>query len=225
MHLLAVTRPTILLLHGGPTHNPTGLNLSVEQVQSLVDVIRSRPVFVYIDFAYLGLGDGLEKDCEIPRLLLRELEEVAVGVSFSKNATLYAHRAGALIVKTKQRETVQSNLRQLIRSSISSAPVFGQKVMATLWKSFPNEWIRDVNVMREEVDRCRNLFIDRLPEFAALRDTRGLFGVLPLSDEEIRCLRKHHAVHLLPGGRVNFGGMETDRLDYLVQALQQISEV
>lgn len=216
--LLSVTRPTVLLLHGGPTHNPTGINLSLEQVRSLLDVIRSRPVFVYIDFAYLGLGDGLEKDAEIPRLLLQELEGVAVGVSFSKNATLYQHRTGVLMVKTDDVEIVQSNVRQLVRSTISSAPAFGQYVMATIWRLFPQEWIRDVNTMREQIDERKKRFIEQTPSFHSLKNTRGLFGILPVSEEEIQQLRESFGVHLLPGGRINFGGIETNRIEYLAQA-------
>lgn len=217
--LLAVTRPTILLLHGGPTHNPTGKNLSLDQIRSLLDVIRSRPVCVFIDFAYLGLGDGVNEDVQSPRLLLRELDEVAVGVSFSKNATLYGHRTGALMVKTTQRERVESNLRQLVRSTISSAPLFGQNVMATLWQSSRDVWLRDVEDMRQRTDRRRQMLIERLPVLASLQTTRGLFGMLPLLETDIQRLREMYAIYIPSGGRINFSGIEPSKLDSLVQAL------
>lgn len=221
-YLEAVTKPTVLLLHGGPTHNPTGINLTLEQVRSLTDVIKSRPVLVFVDFAYLGLGEGVDEDTAFTRLLLTELDEVAVGVSFSKNATLYCHRTGFLMVKAKNKDTVESNLRQMMRATISTAPAFGQLVLNAVFEQHYPDWRKQVDDMRHSIDRRREALIAKLPAYAYLRSTRGLFGVLKLTAAEIERLRREFSIYTPSGGRINFSGIRLDRIGYLTEALQII---
>ncbi len=217
-----VSEPTILLIHGGLTHNPTGINFSLEQLRVLADVIRSRPIFVFIDFAYLGLGEGIEQDTEFVRLLMRELQDVAVGISFSKNATLYAHRTGALLVKTKQKERVESNLRQIVRSSISSAPVFGQRILNTIFEQHFSLWQQNIDEMRQSIDSRRKALISAAPELRLLDSTRGLFGLLPITAEQVNQLQTEYSVYLPKDGRINFSGIETRRITYLTEALHSL---
>lgn len=221
-HIEAVVKPTVLLLHGGPTHNPTGVNLTLDQIRSLTDAIRSRPILVFIDFAYLGLGDGINEDAAFTRLLLDELDEVAVGVSFSKNATLYRHRTGVLMVKTKNKETVESNLRQLMRASISTAPAFGQMTLNAVFDRHEPSWLRNIDEMRRSIDRRRGALVAMAPSHAYLRSTRGLFGLLKISPKEIERLRREFSIYIPDGGRINFSGIRLDRIDHLIEALNTV---
>lgn len=218
----ATDRPSVLLLHGGPTHNPTGLNLSVEQLETLIPVIRSRPIFVFVDFAYWGLGDGFEEDARGVRLLARELDDVAVGVSFSKNATLYCHRTGALFVKTQRRETVEANVRRAVRTSVSNPPAFGEAILSDVFESHLDEWRAEVEEMRQSVNRRRAAITERCPRLSYLRDTRGLFGQLRLTDAQVDRLREKFAIYIPAGGRVNLAGLRTDAIDSLAAALEAV---
>lgn len=218
----ATDRPSVLLLHGGPTHNPTGLNLSVADVEALIPVIRSRPIFVFVDFAYWGLGDGFEEDARGVRLLARELDDVAVGVSFSKNATLYCHRTGALFVKASTRDAVEANLRRAVRTTVSNPPAFGEAILSDVFASHLDEWRAELEGMRQSVDRRRDALVDRCPRLSYLRDARGLFGQLRLTDAQVDRLRDEFAVYIPAGGRVNLSGLRMDAIDQFAAALEAV---
>lgn len=216
-----VAEPTVLLLHGGPTHNPTGLNLSPDQIQSLIPFISSKPVFVFVDFAYLGLGDGFEQDASSVRVLWQGLDQVAVGVSFSKNASLYCHRTGALFVKSSNDPDIESNIRRIVRTTISNPPAYGEKILVNVFENHLDEWKQQVEEMRQSVVRRRAALTAQLPSVAYLNDTRGLFGMLRLSDEQIDTLRTEYSIYIPSKGRINLSGIRMDRIDYLVDALQK----
>lgn len=218
----SVARPTVLLLHGGSAHNPTGRNLTLDDLRALVPVIRSRPVFVLVDFAYLGLGDGIEEDAAFARFLCAELSDVAVAMSFSKNATLYCHRTGALFVKAENAPVVESHLRALVRATVSNPPAPGQRILRSVFEGAADEWRRELDGMRESVNRRRRALADAVPGLMALRDTRGLFGMLPVTKEQVRELRERFAVYLPDSGRINFAGIPMDRIDYLSNAINEI---
>lgn len=218
----AVIEPTILLLHGGSTHNPTGINFTLEQIRSLIEDLKAKPILVFIDFAYLGLGNGIDEDSAFTRLLFRELEDVAVGLSFSKNATLYCHRTGALFVKTNNVEAVESNLKQIVRSSISSAPAFGQMVLKQVFSDDLVGWKSDIEYMRLSTNARREALLKELPSLSHLQLTRGLFGLLKLTPDGVSRLRSEFAIYLPADGRINFSGIISNRIDYLIEALKTI---
>ncbi len=217
-----VTEPTVLLLHGGPTHNPTGRNLTKEQINLLIQLIQSKPIFVFIDFAYLGLGDGFEQDAISVRALWSQLENVAVGVSFSKNATLYCHRTGALFVKTADGATVESNLRRIMRTTISNPPAYGEKILVNVFENHFDQWKGEVDAMRQSVERRRKELVSRIPTLGYLSDTRGLFGMLRITQEQIDTLKADYSIYIPEAGRINLSGIRLDRMDYLVKAINSI---
>lgn len=52
---------SILLLHPC-CHNPTGADLSVEQWDRLIEVIKDRQLIAFLDIAYQGFGKGIDED-------------------------------------------------------------------------------------------------------------------------------------------------------------------
>jgi aspartate/tyrosine/aromatic aminotransferase len=218
----AADKPCVLLLHGGPAHNPTGLNLSMDDFTSLAPLLRSRPVFVLVDFAYWGLGDGLEEDARGARLLARELDDVAVAVSFSKNATLYGQRVGALFVKSNARAAVESNMRRLVRTSVSNPPAFGEAVMFDVLANRYDDWTAELEAMRQSVVLRREMLADRCPRLSRLRETRGLFGMLGLAAAQIDRLREEFGIYVPDGGRINVAGIRTDAIEYLGRAFEGV---
>lgn len=214
---------SVLLLHGGLTHNPTGLNLKLDQIKELIPKIREKQIFVFIDAAYLGFGEGFEEDCEYVRIFFRELPKVAVGVSFSKNASLYEHRTGLLMVKCEsesEKNIVSSQLQQINRASVSMVPGIGQEIMSNVLTNYESDWITDIDQMRTSIDTRKNSLLDKLPDqFAKMRQTRGMFGFAPLSLTQIRTLKTDHAIYILENTRVNFAGIKTKDIDYIAKSI------
>lgn len=84
---------------------------------------------VILDMAYFGLGQDFAADQAWLKLFWDNIDELAMNVSYSKNASIYDMRTGALFIKTKNKEAVESNLQQICRRTISTAPATGQKII------------------------------------------------------------------------------------------------
>lgn len=215
--------PTVLLLHGGPTHNPTGINFIVDDLTKLIPIIKDRPIYVLIDFAYFGLGKSAEEDSAGARLLVRELPNIAVAFSYSKNATLYCQRTGALFVKTQEKEIVESNLQHFVRKSISNTPAFGQKIINAVFKDRKNQWLNELDEMRSSIDNRRQSLVEALEgRVDYLKGTSGMFGLLKLQQGQIDALRNDFSIYLPNSGRICFGGVRLSSIDYLYSAFSKV---
>ena len=101
MTALRVAAPGDLVLLQGCCHNPTGIDFTPDEWQALAGLLEERALVPLIDFAYQGLGIGIEDDAHGVRLLLDRLPEAIVAVSCSKSFSLYSERVGLLIVKAR----------------------------------------------------------------------------------------------------------------------------
>jgi aspartate/tyrosine/aromatic aminotransferase len=213
----------VLVIHGGLTHNPTGKNLSLDQWRELIPLIREKQVYVYIDFAYLGFGEGIEKDRKYAQIFFDELDEVACGISFSKNASLYEHRIGILIMKTMHKKPLESQLQQLTREAISMAPGLGQEAMTYVLRDHSDQWVREVDMVRADMEARKKMLLDQLPEqFQSIRECKGMFGLLPLTKEQVMRLRREFAVYVTDIGRINFAGIKPKEVGYIAEAVKAV---
>ncbi len=221
----------VLLLHGGKTHNPTGQNLDFEQLNKLIPEIQKSGATVYIDFAYWGFGDGWEADAKYIQHLWDNLENIAVGVSFSKNASLYRHRTGCLVIKSKDKtETslVESNLQGLIRSTISNTPSFGAEVLQEIF-SDPEKlktWKQELENARKDIDNRKNQLLKLLPKthFQHWENSRGMFGLAPFSPEKVQELQDKYGIYMPSNGRINFAGLKTEQIPRLAEIFTEACE-
>ncbi|MHC4526136.1 MAG: aromatic amino acid transaminase, partial [Planctomycetota bacterium] len=107
----------IILLHAC-CHNPSGIDPTVEQWKQIAQVINDKKLLPLVDFAYQGLGRGLDEDAEGLRILAAAVDEMVICSSFSKNFGLYKERVGAVTLKAASKETIDkafSNLKTVIR--------------------------------------------------------------------------------------------------------------
>ena len=217
---------SILLIHGGATHNPTGRNLAAAKFARLAGKINSREIFVLVDFAYLGLGDGLDADRKFAIELFEQFENCAIALSFSKNASLYRHRLGALFVKSGAGESaVASHLQKIIRRTVSNLPGFGAEIMARILADDFENWRDELEKMRLDlVDRREKLVAKLPPRFANLRDGRGLFGLLGIAGNEVERLKKEFAIYLPNSARINFGGLPKNEIDRIAENIATVVE-
>ena len=94
----------VVLLHGC-CHNPTGVDPDIEQWGQIRDIIVDRKLMPFVDFAYQGLGNGIEEDSHGMRLIASSVKELVVASSFSKNFGLYNERTGAITFVCDSTET------------------------------------------------------------------------------------------------------------------------
>jgi len=104
---------SIILLHVC-AHNPTGVDPSQENWREIAEVMKSKKLFPFFDFAYQGFASGsLDADAYPIRLFNEAGFQMLVAQSFAKNMGLYGERIGALHVVCSTAQTAEKVLSQL----------------------------------------------------------------------------------------------------------------
>ncbi|MDD1006249.1 aspartate/tyrosine/aromatic aminotransferase [Pseudomonas shahriarae] len=227
-----VPKGDVVLLHAC-CHNPTGFDLSHDDWQRVLDVVRSRDLLPLIDFAYQGFGDGLEQDAWSTRLFAAELPELLITSSCSKNFGLYRDRTGALIVCAKSADKlidIRSQLANIARNLWSTPPDHGAAVVATILADpeLKARWADEVEAMRLRIAQLRSGLVEALEphglreRFAHIGVQRGMFSYTGLSPEQVKQLREHHSVYMVSSGRANVAGIDATRLALLADAIADV---
>ncbi|MBI2611877.1 aminotransferase class I/II-fold pyridoxal phosphate-dependent enzyme [Candidatus Gottesmanbacteria bacterium] len=221
-------RGTIVLFHGGETHNPTGINPKTqEQWIQLAQATKAANSVALFDFPYIGLGKGIIEDTEAIRIFMdHEIPVVAI-ISYSKNAALYNQRTGALLIPTADKVSAL-NMAQLLnatlRNYVSSPASFGEEIMAEIFSDpdLMSEWENDLTYMSLLLKHRREIISSYLPENNAkiIREGVGIFSLLPISPDGAKYLREQYAIYILDNGRVNIGGVTENQLEHFGQGLK-----
>ncbi|WP_095107391.1 amino acid aminotransferase [Pseudomonas sp. Irchel 3E20] len=227
-----IPKGDVVLLHAC-CHNPTGFDLSQDDWHRVLDVVRRRELLPLIDFAYQGFGDGLEQDAWAVRLFARELPELLITSSCSKNFGLYRERTGALIVCAGSADKlldIRSQLAFLARNLWSTPPDHGAAVVATILgdPELKSLWADEVEAMRLRIAQLRSGLVEALgphglgERFAHIGVQRGMFSYTGLNAEQVKRLREEHSVYMVSSGRANVAGIDATRLDLLAAAIADV---
>lgn len=228
----AMPEGDIILLHAC-CHNPSGIDPTLDQWRQIVAAVKERNLFPLVDFAYQGLGRGLEEDAEGVRLLSAAMPEMLVCSSFSKNFSLYNDRVGALTVVAGNSETLAkafSHLKIVIRVIYSNPPAHGGQIVTTIWNDskLRAEWEQEVADMRSRISLMRQLFVDTLKakgvkqDFSFIAKQYGMFSFSGLNDDQVKALREKYALYIVGGGRINVAGMTKANMDPLCTAIAEV---
>jgi aromatic-amino-acid transaminase len=217
----------VFVLHAS-SHNPTGADLTVEQWQTIAGVMIDRGIVPFIDFAYQGLGHGLDEDAVGARLVFSQAPEALLSLSCSKNFGLYRERTGALVVLAPDEEkatAVRTNLIAIARANYSMPPDHGAAIVRTIlhhstlraeWQTELADMRQKLRGIRETLAQCRINSLD----LSALAHQNGLFATLPLSKSQIARLKDEHGIYMAPSGRINIAGLIAADLDSFTAALR-----
>lgn len=227
--LKEVPKGDVVLLHAC-CHNPTGFDLSHDDWQRVLEVVRSRDLLPLIDFAYQGFGDGLEQDAWSTRLFAAQVPELLITSSCSKNFGLYRDRTGALIVCATSADKlidIRSQLANIARNLWSTPPDHGAAVVATILADpeLKARWADEVEAMRLRIAQLRSGLVEALEphglreRFAHIGVQRGMFSYTGLSPEQVKTLRERHSVYMVSSGRANVAGIDATRLALLADAI------
>ena len=222
----------LVLLHAC-CHNPTGLDPTPDQWTQLAALTKKRGLLPFVDFAYEGLGDGLDEDAAGLRTLCSENPELIVTSSFSKNFGLYRERTGALTIVTKSQkagEAVLSHMKRTIRCMYSNPPAHGAQIVTTIFDDpdLRAEWEAELRGMCARIQDMRELFVRTLKDkgvkedFSFLTRQNGMFSYSGLSPEQVDALREKHSVYIVRSGRINVAAMTPANMDTLCNALAAV---
>lgn len=223
----------IVLLHGC-CHNPTGANLDRAQWTALADLLVGRGLFPFVDIAYQGFGDGLDKDAEGLRILAAKAPEMAVAASCSKNFSVYRDRVGAamLMARTETEANIAAGqLQSVARGMYSMPPDHGAAAVRIVLEddALRSDWQSELDTMRRRMVSLREGLAEALrrqsnsDRYDFLARHRGMFSRLGISPEQVERLRAEHAVYVVGDSRINVAGLPGDRLDDLAKAIVSVA--
>ncbi|KUJ22229.1 PLP-dependent transferase [Mollisia scopiformis] len=218
-------------------HNPTGLDPSMEDWETIAEVCEEKGIFPVLDSAYQGFATGdADNDAWAIRHFAarsRGTMEFAVTQSFSKNFGLYGERVGVLHIVTRTRGSAakaESALKTLSRAEITSAPAFGAKVVATILQDqvLREQWQEDLKTMSGRLRHMRKRLYDELIKrntpgnWAHLLTDIGMFSYMRLSEDQLAILRNTFHVYLLPSSRLSWTGLTSRNVEYVAESIHKV---
>ncbi|MEX3010223.1 aromatic amino acid transaminase [Hoeflea sp. TYP-13] len=229
----AAEKGDVVLLHGC-CHNPTGADLTIDQWKAVAELCVEKGLLPFIDFAYLGFGDGLDKDAEGLRLLAKIAPEFVVAASCSKNFAVYRERVGAAMIigaTAAEADTAFSQLLSVARSVYSMPPDHGAAIVKMVMQDpeLIDDWKNELEEMRRRMMQLRQDFADALRKasnsdrFDFIARQKGMFSRLGLSPEQIETLRAEHGIYIIGDSRINIAGLPGDGLDDLARKIVAVA--
>lgn len=221
----ARTKPFGILLQVG-CHNPTGLDLTTEQWNSLLDALEKKQCVVLFDFAYQGFKSEPEEDRFPIGLCIDRGIPTLVSWSASKNHSIYGLRTGlaaAFVKDETEKKTVEGTYCTIVRGLHSSSPTFGQAIVALTQQMHPDEWLSDLRDARDILKRKRDLLIKNLPaRFTPSLRGYGMYAMLPLSPQQVLRLKTEHKVFMTSAGRINIAGIPEVKIPLLCEKIASV---
>lgn len=222
----------VVLIHGC-CHNPTGVNFSDAQWDSISELALDKGFLPLVDIAYQGFGIGLNEDAYGVRKLLSVLPELLIASSSSKNFAIYRDRAGVAITLSKN-ETVSKalggKLKNLAGTNYSMPPDHGAAVVRAILSDtkLKTSWLSELDEMRERVHMIRRDLSLELrnqtnsSRFDFLAEQAGMFSLIGLTKDEILRLKDEKAIYIVDDGRINIAGLRSQDITKFAVAVREI---
>lgn len=214
-------------------HNPSGVDPTPAQWAVIAQLAKEQRFMPLFDFAYQGLGDGIEADASALRGFAAQDIELFVCSSFSKNFGLYNERVGAVTLVANDPDAgakALSQLRVTARANYSTPPSYGAAVVDKVLSDpeLHALWRSEVDGMRARIARMRGLFVETLKkkgvkqDFSFIAHQKGMFSFAGITPEQVDRLRERHAIYAVRSGRINVAGMREATMDRLCSAIAEV---
>ncbi|KAH9966710.1 aspartate aminotransferase [Russula dissimulans] len=225
---------SLFLLHAC-AHNPTGVDPTEEQWETIARAILAKKHYAIFDSAYQGFASGdLDQDAKALRYFVSQGVPMVVCQSFAKNAGLYGERVGALHLIAPDKEAalrVRSQLSVLQRCEISNPPSYGARVVALILNNpeLFEEWKADIRTMAGRIidmrKHLRALLTDELKtpgNWDHIVNQIGMFSFTGISTAQSKALVDDAHVYLTANGRISMAGLNSKNLRYFAEALDRV---
>lgn len=222
----------VVLLHGC-CHNPTGIDPTAEQWQTLADLSAQKGWLPLFDFAYQGFANGLDEDAMGLRTFVKNHRELLVASSFSKNFGLYNERVGAFTLIADNAEVADnafSQIKSIIRVLYSNPSSHGASAVATVLSDpkLKADWIEELAQMRNRIKAMRTKFVQTLKDKGAKQNfdfiisQNGMFSFSGLTAEQVDRLKDEFAIYAVRSGRINVAGITDENIDRLCESIIKV---
>lgn len=139
--------------------------------------------------------------------------------SFAKNMGLYGERVGAFHLVTSSASAAthsRSQLARLQRGEISTPPVYGARIAATVLgdAALFAEWKADLQTMSGRIRDMRHALYDELCRLRTpgkwdhIVKQIGMFSYTGLNAQQAKMLGDEYSIYLLDSGRISIAGRE-----------------
>lgn len=221
-----------ILLHAC-CHNPTGCDPTIGEWKEISRFMLQKRLLPFFDFAYQGLGDGVENDAEAVRIFVADGHEMLIAYSCSKNFSMYCQRVGALFVVNENSAVklrVGSQVKRIIRALYSNPPAHGARIVVEVLKNpeLKKGWQKDVEGIRHRLNLMRESLIQRLigktkqMDFNYLRGHKGMFSFIDMDKTQVQKMIEKFAIYMTDNGRISVAGLTTKNIDYVVNSLVSV---
>ncbi|WP_335902523.1 amino acid aminotransferase [Shewanella algae] len=222
----------LVLLHGC-CHNPTGIDLNINQWQQVAKLCAEKGLVPLFDFAYQGFGTGIEEDAQGLRAVAAVVPELLVANSFSKNFGLYNERIGAVTLVAKDSESAVrafSQVKRTIRANYSNPPAHGAMIVSTILNDGELNalWQQELTEMRQRIASMRTLFVESLKaegvdrDFSFISRQNGMFSFSGLNKEQVARLKDEFGVYIVGSGRISVAGMTKTNMPVICKAIAKV---
>ncbi|AVO50782.1 aromatic amino acid aminotransferase [Melaminivora suipulveris] len=230
--LRAATPGTIVVLHAC-CHNPTGYDLTPEQWEQVIPVVKERGLVPFLDMAYQGFGHGIREDGAVIGKFVAAGLNIFVSTSFSKSFSLYGERVGALsVVASDKEETarVLSQLKIVVRTNYSNPPTHGGAVVAAVLNDpeLRALWEKELGEMRVRIKAMRQQLVDGLKAAGVQQDMSfiteqiGMFSYSGLSRDQMVRLREEFGVYGTDTGRMCVAALNSKNIGYVCESIARV---
>ncbi|KAF8334277.1 aspartate aminotransferase [Cantharellus anzutake] len=224
---------SVFLLHAC-AHNPTGVDPTEKQWETIADVFLEKGHYAFFDCAYQGFASGdLDRDAVAVRYFVQRKVPLLVCQSFAKNAGLYGERVGALHVvaaSPDEAARVKSQLSVLQRSEISNPPSHGARIVSLILNNpdLFEEWKRDIKTMAHRIINMRHELHGLLTqEFKTpgnwdhIISQIGMFSFTGLNVVQSTALVEKARIYLTSNGRISMAGLNSKNIRYFAESLDK----
>ena len=230
--LNAAEAGTVVVLHAC-CHNPTGYDITPEQWDQVVDVVKAKGLVAFLDMAYQGFGHGIAEDGAVIGKFVAAGLNFFVSTSFSKSFSLYGERVGALSVVCESKEEaarVLSQLKIVVRTNYSNPPTHGGTVVATVLNNpeLRAQWEQELGEMRTRIKAMRQALVDGLKAAGVQRDMSfitkqiGMFSYSGLTKDQMVRLRNEFGVYGTDTGRMCVAALNSKNVAYVCESIAKV---
>ncbi len=230
--LKAAAARTVVVLHAC-CHNPTGYDITPEQWDQVVAVVKEKQLTPFLDMAYQGFGFGIQEDGAVIQKFVDAGLTFLVSTSFSKSFSLYGERVGALsVLCTDKAEAakVLSQLKITIRTNYSNPPIHGGSVVATVLGTpeLRAQWEVELAEMRDRIKTMRKTLVDGLKAAGVTQDMSfitqqiGMFSYSGLTKDQMVRLRTEFGVYGTDTGRMCVAAMNSKNIDHVCRSVAAV---
>ncbi|KAG6580313.1 Aspartate aminotransferase [Phytophthora cinnamomi] len=228
---------SVFLLHAC-AHNPTGVDPTIDQWETIAEVMKAKKHVPFFDCAYQGFASGdATRDAAAIRHFVKEGHNIILSQSYAKNFGLYGERVGALSVVTaskEEAERVQSQLKIIIRPMYSNPPIHGSLIVSTILSDaqLKKQWYSECKGMADRIISMRTALrsaIEKIEQANGVKsDWRhiteqiGMFCYTGLTEAQVTRMIEEHHIYLTKDGRVSMAGVTSKNVEYLAQSIAEV---